>query len=415
MTNPMRRTVPAVVAGALGMGAVAAWANQPVAQDQSSPAITAAVRDASSSSQFLAAGGGSAGYDSKKGLYIEQGDFSLGIHPGMQFRGVLNYGKDRKNGDGSDIKTGFEVTRARLEMQGSAFTKDLEYYIQIAADETGGASLLDAVACYRIASEMKVFAGQFKDLVTHEGLVNWSETVGVARSLANQLLGTADGLAGRVQGVGISYESGQMRAMVALTDGVASGNTTFVDGAANWGLSGRVEMMVTGKSWDEYNTMTARGTKGDLLVVGGGASFSQGDNFNGLAFAIDGQFEMQNLSLYGAFLGRWIDPRNVAGDDSTFDWGIVAQAAFALADNLEVFGRFDLINFDAEQINGEDTTYEIVGGINYYLSKVGNGAKVSVDVAWLPNGCPTAVPYLNILGGSDEAEIVVRTQLQLRP
>jgi hypothetical protein len=134
---------------------------------------------------------------------------------------------------------------------------------------------------------------------------------------------------------------------------------------------------------------------------------------NLIDFAIDAQFEMAKLGAYAAFIGNIADPFGYG--DSTFDWGAVVQAGYALTDELEVFGRLGIVVLE-DEIAGEDTFWEITAGVNYYLlnGAPGNGAKVTADVVWLPNGAVGSA-YHNVIGLIGEPEIAVRIQLQVKP
>jgi hypothetical protein len=399
MTNLKRRTLPVAVAAALGMGAVA-WADQP-----SSP-YQEVLQDARQHSVLLADAKASGG-----GFTIGQGDTTLTILPGMQVRFVGNWGDDRKHGD-SSIVTGFEVTRARLDLEGQAFSPRLKFRAAWeAGDITGAVALLDAYGTYDLG-DFALKIGQFKDLITHEGLVTWDKGLAVERSGVNEALGTPTAVAGRVQGVGIVFKSEQLAVEAAFHDGAGSANTSFQDAGSLWGISARGEFKVSGK-WADYADMTARKTVDQLLVIGAGMDWTQVSGGNLIDFAIDAQFEMAKLGAYAAFIGNIADPFGYG--DSTFDWGAVVQAGYALTDELEVFGRLGIVVLE-DEIAGEDTFWEITAGVNYYLlnGAPGNGAKVTADVVWLPNGAVGSA-YHNVIGLIGEPEIAVRIQLQVKP
>ena len=91
------------------------------------------------------------------------------------------------------------------------------------------------------------------------------------------------------------------------------------------------------------------------------------------------------------------------------------QAGYLLTDQLELFGRYDIIQLDQETEGGEDTFNEITAGVNYYLGDKGSyvhKAKLSLDVTYLPDGSPSAQTAQGVLGG-EEDQIVVRAQFQL--
>jgi len=440
MTSFKRRTLPAVVAGTLAMGAAVASADQSqqalqaelqtlqakvaameAAQKPRTAEVTATIdavlKDADRHTQKLAQMATSTGHD-EAGFTISADNFRLNASAGMQFRYVANHGTDRKNGDGNDTPNGFEITRARLMLSGHAFDPKMTFAFQWdAGDLTGGTALLDAIVKYEFADQWAVKMGQFVDPVYHENLVSGFNQLAAERSLLTQLIGAPSGVGSRVQGVSLLYgaQADQLHAEVAFTDGFNSANTNFTDGGQNFGIAARAEYKMSG-AWADYADMSARSTgKGDdLLVIGAGGDITQGNNLTAYRFTADVQYEMQKqLAVYAAFLGQYADPRNAAGDDSSFNWGFVAQAGYAI-DRFEPFARADYTHFENDQANGENNVWELTVGVNYYpFPTMGNKAKFTLDLTWLPNGSPVAAPYQNILGGSDESELILRGQVQL--
>ncbi len=412
---------------------VARLENQQETQNKQAEAtINSVIGDAAVRTHALAAGAGSAGHDDERGGFtIASGnDFLLNIGLGIQFRNVTNYAQNSKNGGASDsIDNGFEMTRARLLLQGNAWTPDLTYFIQWdAGEQNGGMTLLDAYVKYRFAEEWAVKGGQYKDPGSRESMISPFMQLAVDRSLANELVGTFSGIDGRVQGIELCYGSSRnaLRAEVGFHDGLPSGNTNFQDSAAFWGLSGRVDFKVFG-DWKDAEDFSARDTHTDLLVVGGSFDFTQGANFDDLKFGGDVQWELASRwSVYGALLGEYFDPRNALPGGQSFDYGAVAQVGYALSSQWEIYGRADIAKFDQAQINNEKTFYELGAGVNYFLGRDGSAfhrAKASIDLSYLPNGCPavvnglaaTGLGYLNILGGSDSNQLVLRAQFQFMP
>src|SRR5687767_10725918 len=88
--------------------------------------IASVLRDADRRTNLLQTGtGAEAGYDD--GFYLRTGAFEL--RPGVyfQFRNVLNFREDTGGAKADEIDWGFEVRRMRLELNGTAFSKDFEY------------------------------------------------------------------------------------------------------------------------------------------------------------------------------------------------------------------------------------------------------------------------------------------------
>ncbi|MEA2735975.1 MAG: hypothetical protein QOE14_2426, partial [Humisphaera sp.] len=126
---------------------------------------------------------------------------------------------------------------------------------------------------------------------------------------------------------------------------------------------------------------------------------------------VDAQFKTPTgWSLYGALHGRFLDD---AGE-SSFDWGAIAQVAYSINPRWEPFVRYDIISLD-DNAGGESAYNEFAIGVTRYLGEngsAGNRAKITVDVLYLPDGAPSNQTGIGVLA-SDEAEFVLRTQLQL--
>lgn len=427
MTTMQRRTLPAIVAAAIGAGGTLALAADPsveqmqqqiqalqaqidemkaTQQQQLSAAdvdatIERVLNDASKRSQLLQIEGFTAGYSSGKFLIQSaDGNFSLNPNFQLQLRHVVNaYDTD----DDWETEHGFELRRMRFGIGGNLYSKNLTYNIVWGSNRNGGSlNLEDAVLEYAFeGTPWSVYAGQYKSPVHHEELTSSKRQLAADRSLVNALLG--GGYTGRVQGVGISYDEGPLFASVTYHDGAGSVNTGFNTPDSDFGVAGRVEYVVFGNKRN-YADFTAMGTTEDLLVVGGGVDWTQYGSLDVIAHTVDVQYEnTAGLGLYAAYVAQWAED----GDADAYDWGAVAQIGYLLPDSKwEVFGRFGWIDFE----NADDEIIEITAGVNYYWQK--HSAKFTIDVTYLPEGAPAATG-LGILNSGDEDQFVLRSQFQL--
>ena len=345
------------------------------------------LRDAETRSQLLAAGDGtSAGYDN--GFYIRGPEGWL-LKPGaqFQFRNVTEYRQNTSGGKADEVDNGFEVRRMKLELAGTAFTKDLEYQFLWATNREGGSMYLEeAWVRYMFADLWGVRTGQMKDPVTHEFTMSTKRQLAVETSLADSILG--GGVGGWTQGALLVYgnnsASSPLNVEAGLTDGANQSNTDFtgrpsplstdptVTGApaahaVDFGLAGRAEWKLMG-DWKNYRDFTAMGTTQDLLVLGGGTDWSQGGDGNLILGTLDAQYEnAHGLGLYGAALLRHMDKElNTAGKEAT-DWGLLAQVSYMCTPAFEIFGRYDVTFFDNEIVfasgDSEDTFHELTIGL----------------------------------------------------
>lgn len=365
------------------------------------------------------------GYDDGR-FFLRSSDGNFYIQPTaqLQFRHVTSYRDDAGDGD-SDTENGFEMRRAKFGIKGHAFKPELQYLLQWATDRNGGDVFLeDAIVKYDFQGDFEHFslmAGQFKDPVFHEELVSSNRQLAVDRSLLNELLG--GGPTDRVQGVAVIWDAADNLEVTGMFhDGYGSINTDFTEEGGssaigitptNWGIAGRAEYLVYGDE-GQYNDFSARGNKSDLLVVGAGGDWSQGGDGNVLFHTVDAQWEnTQGLGLYGALIGVYRDSAElVAGENSSYDYGMLAQAGYMVNDKTEVFGRWNVTFLDEDLLAAgeDDTLNEFTIGANYFL--YGHHAKLTVDLSYLPDGSPVNNSGIGVLA-TDDDEFVARVQLNL--
>jgi len=437
MTSRSKKyAIPAVVAGALGLGAGAiAQAADPTAdqlmqqiqelqakvqqletKQQTQTAVSAqqvdatverVLQDAEKRSQLLQMEGFTAGYS--KGRFTIQdaaGNWVLRPSIEFQFRGVGNI-RDGGGDSDNDKQKGFEVSRLAFGFDGVACTPNLTYLFQWNTDTSGSVGLEQAYIRYAFNDTMAIRAGQYRNPVFHEQEIGKTTQLAVDRSLANALItGTTEA---RTQGVEFQFDpSSQLAVMIGFEDGFNSQNSDFTDpssgGSYDWGAYGRVNFIAMGNK-AAYSDFSAVGDKGQLLVIGGGLDISQTGSFNDYLHTVDVQYETGGLSVYAAYLGDYID----SGGDDTYNWGFLLQAGYMVSPSWEVFGRWDYTKFDDEV--GADEFCELTIGVNWYMCANQN-VKLSFDATWLPNGSPSELRELGFLA-SDDSQWVFRGQFQL--
>jgi hypothetical protein len=443
-----RRTIPALMAATLGLGATAAWAEQPQAAGQdmqkqiealqaqiaqlqqqqahraATPAYTAkdvdatvssVLSDADRRSQLLADGGGVGAGWMDGGFRIRSADGNYELQPfaQFQFRHVLNL-TDGGDDEESDFESGegFEVRRMKFGIQGTAVSPKLGYHFRWASDRNGGAlNLEQAFVTYAFADNMRVKAGQWKDNWTHEESVSSGRQLAVDRSLLNEMI--AGGETDYVQGVALMWDGGAIRGELAWHDGANSDNTNFQDQGSNFGISGRLEGLLQG-DWKAYDDFSAMNNRRSLLAVGGGFDWTQAGDTNVFYHTVDVQWEnTAGLGVYGAYVGRWVDLGG-ADDDSVCDFGILGQVGYLFNRDWEAFGRFSWVMMDDEFLapDAEDNVLELTIGVNYFIR--GHNAKFTIDGTWLPNGSPENQTGIGVVGQPDDNDqFILRTQFQL--
>jgi hypothetical protein len=385
------------------------------------------------------------GYDPAVGFVIRSDDGQFSLHPGLvlDFRNMTSYRESVAPNSGSEVpkagyntENGFDLTRARLTFDGRA-TDNVSYFVQFQDDQGTTFGLLDAYWAYHFGkdSPFALKVGQFKDPVWHERNLSEANLLAVDRSLTEFLLG--GGQTSRVQGVDLMYDQDRLRAQLAFHDGFNSLNTKFFDSGGlgagigdgagitptNFGVSTREEFLLIGNRTPDYNPytdydrqFTALGDKQDLLVLGGGADFTQASSNDVLFHSADLQYDTAcGFSAYGAYLASYRDIHANQGVVKGFyyDPGFVVQAAYLVTPKIEPFARYDYSYLPLGSTTGLVTgeVQEITVGANYYLYK--QHVKFTLDASWLPNGAPSDSDALGILKDSGHGEYVVRAQFQL--
>ncbi len=380
-------------------------------------------------------------------LRSSDGNFTL--HPGVivDLRDMTSYrdqvpakgGGSEVTKSGDDTQNGFDVTRLRLLFDGTLFHQ-VSYLVQFSADQGSSLSLLDAAASYRIGDgPVTLKVGQFKDPVWHERNLSEANLLAVDRPLVEQFLGAGQG--SRVQGGAVTFDGGPTRAQLVAHDGFnsinskffdAGGVTTGVGGAAgvapdNYGFSTRVEYMLIGHRTDtvnpyaEYDQFTSLHDTQDILVVGGGADYTQAGANDVILHSADLQYnQVGGFSAFASYYGTYRKILTTADGISPagyyYDLGYSAQVAYLIDQRLEPFARYDYVHFDPTstlQVTGLKThaLQEITVGANYYL--YGQKLKLTADANFLPNGSPADADAAGVLKDSGNNEFVFRAQVQL--
>lgn len=441
MTNAKSRII-AAVAGALTVGTAAAWAAEPSQQAQiqaleakvaaleakqadntaTAAAIDSVLRDAERRSQLLAVSGDQgAGYDN--GFYIRAGEWTLRPGALFQFWNVTDFRQDTDGAKSDEIDNGFEVHRMKLILEGTAFTRDLEYsFIWDTERDGGGVFLEDAWAKYMFSDQWGIRAGQFKDPVSHEWLVNDGRQLAAERSMLNEVLG--GGFEGRTQGATIVYgdhsKNNPLNVEAGLTDGLGEQNTNFTKHTFDFGVAGRAEYLVMG-DWKNYADFSAMNTAADLLVIGVGGDWSQAGDGNVWTATVDAQYEnTAGLGVYGGLIYRHVDGELLGAPDDNDDWGGVIQVGYMLNPQWEIFGRYDYTRTDVDVASAgdEDNFHELTAGVNYFMfNGAAHRAKITADLSYFPNGVPGALFDNTIIGAEDanngSDEWVARVAFQL--
>ena len=402
---------------------------------------TAVIQDAGRHSLNFPPGGNS-GHDLDKGFFIKSDDGRFALYPDLlfQFRGVVNYREGVKAGGASSTEDGFEVRRAKFGFYGTAFDPDFSYrFLWQNTTATGAITLQYAWGQYIFAHDvgkgnLGVRAGQFKNVVFKEETTPDRSQLLVERSLVNNLLG-GGALGSETQGVDLLYtgNNSPLHADLLIHDGIKRSNTSFDNQqpvttttggvtttknvSTNFGVAGRVDYKLFGR-WGDGDDLTGVWGREDLLIVGGGADFTQADHNNIIHWTADVQYQwLHRFVIFASIDGNHSDFRNQTGPTSRDDMGGQVEAGYFLTRSIQPIVRYSITKLDKNfKVGGTGTFQEFTGGVNWFFGKdgaLGNRAKLTLDVTYLPDGTPAFAGGDFLPSTNKRDELVLRAQLQL--
>lgn len=401
-------------------------------EDQIRAIVAEMQADAGSRSNLLAA---DAGYD--EGFFIT-GDngFRLQVGGLLQFRYIANFGDDDNTVRDDDFDPGFEMANTRLWFRGKLHDNWI-YNIQgnFARDDesgsTGNFGLEDAFIGYEWDQDVTFYFGQFKVPFLREELVDEPYQLAIERSVTNEFFSMR-----RTQGVWMNWTQPDWNLNVAVHDGGGNNSNTPFNGSTNegdFGVSGRFEYKFEGE-WEQFRDFTSERGAPFAWMLGAAANYSQlsapsGSNTNAIGdtdfqvvgWTVDLSFEGDGWNAFAAYMGDYVESRTAGADTDVTNHGFVAQVGFRVADDTELFGRWDAILVDDDLTTDDDNFHFLTFGVNQYYA--GAAARATLDVVIALNETDELVglassPFpgggrTGILGNSESGEVAVRFQLQL--
>lgn len=330
-----------------------------------------------------------------------------------------------------DLTQGFQIRRVRFEFGGNVGDPNLSFLVNFDfSDAMGGAAeLKDAWAMYHFGNGLYLRGGQYKTGMTREELISDSAQLLVERSVTNDFFSW-----GRSQGVGLVGTAGeQFRWTVDITDGPSTDGTEYDSaGEADFGIVGRGEFLVMGKSFDGMKQYSSwAGTADTTGMVGGSLGYASGGSTGAGAAAttdatlfqlsIDTQWAGDGWNGFAAGHFRTTED-NVA--NTTFDdMGISAQGGYFFQENLEGFARIDSVIPDDTSPNNAGTGLAdpfttLSAGVNYYLVPKSQASKFSAQVNYYLDASELSAvstgTNANLLATAEDGELGLVFQWQTK-
>ncbi|MFK7883877.1 MAG: porin [Phycisphaerales bacterium] len=345
---------------------------------------------------------------------------SLSLSVQMQFRYQANIRDDASttitNPD-DDVSIGFVMRRLKLEAS-SAITDNLKAKLVLAVDrKTGTAFLEDTYADWKVSDDVTLRIGQFKLPILREEIVSSKRQLAVERSATNETF-----TQNRSQGIQANFGGEDWRAMLTFSDGIESDNTTFNDSAeADYSFTARGEMKFGEATFRQFRQFTSfRGaTSGGLL--GGAVSWqTMGETNPATAMPTDmllltGDFSWidDGWNAYAALIYRNTDNGMMSFDDI----GAVVQGGFFVAENTELYGRWDAVFPDSSRGTTGNDFHSVSFGVNHYLIPESHAAKFTFGVSIALDPTTESIVSTsdghNLLPDSESGQIELMAQMHL--
>lgn len=379
--------------------------------------------DAETRSSLLATGD-AAGHDGKNFfLASADGNFKLIVTGQVQFRYTANF-RDAEEADppdfeGTDDYEGsFTNPRTKIFFKGHVFEPSLLYQVNGDFGRDGQFRLQDMYFGYDFGGGWTVFAGQYRMPVLWEDMVKEMYSLAADESVVNVIFGQD-----RSQGVLAQYQGDELRFWLGFGDGLRSANTDLEQDTADWAFTGRGEFKFAG-DWTTFGRFTSA-RAGDFAGKAGLAAHYQGSENEPssidsklLAYTADVMLKGDGWNAFAAFVGQNTD---VDGGATNDDFGIVAQGGIHLSDEVELFGRYDVVIPDSGRAQ-DDNFSTLTAGFNYYL--YGNAAKFTLDAQYFfdattDNELVTAninngrLKRIGLLPSGEDGQVAIRAQFQI--
>lgn len=440
-------TVALIAGAALGMNA-SAQTNL----DNDRAYAAELLADAGSRSSLLQSG--TAGHDGNFFLASGDGNYRLNIKGATQFRYVMNFLDDDNTGnDDEDFANGFDLTRAFIDFTGNVINPETtfkirgefgENYGQDGDSDFGDFELQDAWGQHEFENGVSLRWGQFLVPVVYEEFyVDDTYQLAADRSVTSDFFN-----ADYTQGVALSYRDDTWGGTISMNDGANTDNTPFFSASeADYALTARVDFLLAGGDWAAFNDFTSfRGndtldarlggaihwqTAGDTAAFGMPGTTGQAmvADVDTLLYTIDVSIEGNGWNLFGAFIGSSVDIDSTTPGGSSTDlenFGGVIQGGYFVADQWELFARWDAIFFDDDLSpagsNDDEDFHTLTAGFNYYFVPESHAAKFTADLQWFfdeqansSGAIGTLAPNQQsaLLPSGEDDEIALRFQMQL--
>lgn len=362
-----------------------------------------------------------AGHDG--GFFMKSRDDAFRISPGglLQFRYTYNHRKDA--GD----EYGFSMSRARLWLSGHVYD-NISFYVRgqfsgaVKLDafedsrDTGGLVLDRAWVGFELTESLSLRLGQQVSELTRENEHSPQSQLGVASSPTDSVFGL-----GGFLGAQLHARGERMRAWLTFSNGARVVRTDFDDPRnADYALTAKVDYKFAG-AWNQFSNFTSRRGSEFAAMFGAGVHWEQGADVGTPATEADLLMAVAELSFEGNGWNAYAAVNYAYNDIRTTsfgsDLGFVLQGGAFVSENVELYGRFDMVIPNGDRPVENDVFRTWTCGFNYFPISGTLAAKFSADLTYFFDAEATSIvgPSTNtsVLASADGDQFAIRVQFSL--
>lgn len=312
--------------------------------------------------------------------------FSIRVNGYAQLR-TLYDNKDEALDDAH--RWGFENTRTKLILTGTAGSPRLSWKVQGDFDVDGGEfELEDCWAQWDFGNGFFAMAGQMRCPIAREEKVDDNQQLCVDKSNVNDVFMSGEPFGG----VTLTYGREQWRVWGAWSNGDGVTNSPALGEDTEYAFTFRGEFLVFG-DWRQFADFTSFRGEERALLLGLGAHTQKSEfgtpatTMEVFMLTFDASLELGGANVFVQVLYANVE----RGADPTRDlFGLVLQGGYFIAPKLELFGRYEY--GDLDPVDGIASPISILTfGANYYIH--GHDAKVSVDFGYGLQPVPAVGKY----------------------
>ena len=347
-------------------------------------------------------------------------DFTPAVHGFTQFRFNWNSRDDQGlDANNNDQTIGFQNARTKIHISGNIANENWGYRIMFKFEDPGSGSAVldDAYGTYKMGNGWAPKFCQFKLPLFRGELVGDEYQLFANRSVVNAFYSQS-----RSQGVQVSYEGDQFHFAAAVSDGLSTRNTDFVDTSkeADIAVTARGEWKWAG-DWKQAKDFTSFQNSQYFGVLGGAAHYQNGGDTVGTAdvtlwdFTVDAQVEGNGWNAFAAFCYSSLDP---ATGNTLNDMSFQIQGGIFVAPDWEIAAGYSVLVPDSDRTPNDSNFNTFQIGVNHYIVPESHAAKVSIDWTYFfdqQSMTAIAVPntQVGLLASGQDAQWNLRGQIQL--